>query len=424
MKKKYLLFLPIVSLLAAGISPSSAARPWTDLGDDGYYASFMYNYPRMYVTSNSGLQIRGENLLYRQVEITLGQKLTAPEDPEREKYEFQGWYKEQKCLTAWNFESDIAENSVILYAKWGVSESEEYVEPEYVVPETIITDADYRVTGILNKEVVNGQVNLSTGAIKRLENSPLDVKFAVNYERSADTELTLATYNSDTKNIHLETNKGQTFDIRVNDISSSLVISNSAYEAKAKNYEEKDADFENYHIVLGGSSSMENWSTSKEDMNPIVTTNHGIGGTTVNQWVDSLFERLVLPYSPKAVVYYVGVNNIINSGDNGTTTGNLLMNLFDKTHRYLPNTKIFYVLINKLPYYAHCQADFDIANNMAKNYEKSHSYLTCIDAGQGLLKDNGKPNFGYFKPDGLHMSKYGYVIWGGAVKQAIIDWLG
>ena len=169
---------------------------------------------------------------------------------------------------------------------------------------------------------------------------------------------------------------------------------------------------------------MENWSTSGEDMNPIVTFNHGIGGTTVEQWTDKLLQRLVMPYSPKAVVFYVGVNNIINSGKSGEQTGNALVQLFDKCHEFLPKTHIFYVLINKLPSYPHYQEDFDTANNMAINYQKSHNYVTCIDAGVGLLKDNGLPNFGYFLTDGLHMSKAGYVIWGKAVKDAVINWLG
>ena len=53
-----------------------------------------------------------------------------------------------------------------------------------------------------------------------------------------------------------------------------------------------------------------------------------------------------------------------------------------------------------------------------------NSYLTCIDAGKGLLKSNGLPHAGFFLTDGLHMSKAGYVIWGKAVKDAIINWLG
>ena len=158
-------------------------------------------------------------------------------------------------------------------------------------------------------------------------------------------------------------------------------------------------------------------------MSPIKTFNHGIGGTTVENWTNALLERLIVPYCPKAVVYYVGVNNIINANDNGTVTGNKLVALFNKTHEFLPDAKIFYVLINKLPYYPHCQADFDFANNMAKQYEAAHPYLTCIDAGQDLLKENGLPHWAYFRTDGLHMSKYGYVLWGARVKEAIINWL-
>ena len=133
---------------------------------------------------------------------------------------------------------------------------------------------------------------------------------------------------------------------------------------------------------------------------------------------------MVLPYSPKAVVYYVGVNDIINSNKNGTTTGENLVKLFDKTHQYLPHTQIFYVLINKLPGFPNQQKNFDVANGYALDYADTHDYLICIDAGKGLLKETGLPSAAYFISDGLHMSKYGYVIWGKAVKDAVISWLG
>ncbi len=430
MKKKLLLLLPILGMLFA-CNPSSGSGvtpvPGRDYGDDNYYALYMLNYPRVEATSASGYEELTENLLYKKVEIQLGQKLVAPEAPTRDKFDFAGWYKEKKCENEWNFNVDVANSSVFLYAKWsqggGVGEE---IEPEYIPPETIITDANYRVTGILNKPVVDGTVSLSRGAIRRLENSPEDVKFAVNYERKIDVTLTVAAYNPETKRIHLEVSSGDVIeDIQVVDISDSLDISNinSYYEQKARNYEEKAADFDNYHIMLGGSSSMENWETSYDDMLPVITKNHGIGGTTVEQWHDYLFERLFLPYSPKAVVYYVGVNDIINSGKDGETTANNLTKLFNKTHEYLPNAQIFYVLINKLPGFLNQQSKFDIANQSALDYSKAHSYLTCIDAGKGLLKENGNPHAAYFRPDGLHMSKYGYVIWGAAVKKSILEWL-
>lgn len=81
------------------------------------------------------------------------------------------------------------------------------------------------------------------------------------------------------------------------------------------------------------------------------------------------------------------------------------------------------MLINKLPSYPHFQADFDTANGMAQAYAQNHDYLTCIDAGTCLLKENGLPHAGYFLTDGLHMSRYGYVLWGAEVKKAIINWL-
>lgn len=421
MKKRYLFLLPVLMLTACNELKGPEF-------DNGHYAIYLYNYPRMVSDTPNGMTETADSLIYEKQEIELGQKLVAPaKDPERKSYEFKGWFKEKTCENLWDFANDVAENSVFLYAKWGVGEGEEYVEPEYTYPETIITDANYRVTGILNIPLNEGgtSVNLTTAAIGRLKASPEDVSFAVNYERKQDVTLTVATYNPDSKVIHLEVSSGETWDISVIDITASLSIAgdNAYYEQKAVNYE-KDIDIDNYHIALAGSSSMENWATSGEDMNPIVTFNHGIGGTTVEQWTDKLLQRLVMPYSPKAVVFYVGVNNIINSGKSGEQTGNALVQLFDKCHQYLPKTHIFYVLINKLPSYPHYQEDFDTANNMAINYQKSHNYVTCIDAGVGLLKDNGLPNFGYFLTDGLHMSKAGYVIWGKAVKDAVINWLG
>ena len=426
MKFKKILLIPILCLLPGCNSKNNNHQSY-EPEQITYYAFFMNNYPRATLEAPSGYGERVDNTLFLRQEISLGEPINKPsKDPERENYEFLGWYKEKGCVNEWNFASDIPESTLYLYAKWGMTGGAEYMEPEYKVPEKIITDANYRVTGILNMPLENNKVNLTAGAIGRLENSASDVKFAVNYERKESVTLTKATYNAQTRMIHLEVSSGETWDIEVNDITASLSIANenSYYETKAQGYEEKGGTIENYHIALGGSSSMENWSTSTLDMSPIITFNHGIGGTTVQQWTNKLFQRLILPYSPKAVVYYVGVNNIINGDhDDGTTTGRYLNALFDKTHEYLPNAQIFYVMINKLPGYPNKQNDFDTANNMALLYSNSHKYLTCIDAGKGLLKDDGLPNASYFLSDGLHMSKYGYVIWGEAVKEAIINWL-
>lgn len=423
MNKRILLLLPVLCLLSACGTKNDT--------DDGYvpeeypcYAYFMNNYPRVEGTSVNGNVEKMENTLYERMEIQPGVPFNKPaKDPERENYDFEGWFKEKDGTNEWNFTTDASDTSVFLYAKWAKQKGADYMEPEYVFPEKIITDADFRLTGIFNTPIEDGKVGLTTGMINRLLNHKSDVKFAIAYERRESVTFT-ASFNDDTSIIHIETSTNEVIDVKVNDISASLVINNTGYETKAQGYETKGANYENYHIALAGSSSMENWSTSTIDMAPIVAFNHGIGGTTVDQWRDSLMQRLVLPYLPKAVVYYVGVNNIINGDqESGETTGAKLVELFDKTHQYLPDTKIFYVEINRLPGFPHKQTDFNAANNAAKAYEQAHEYLTCIDAGKDLLKPDGTPNSAYFLTDGLHMSQFGYTIWGAAVKQAIMDWL-
>lgn len=420
MKKSLLLLLPFMCLVTACKDNKNNVKP----DDATYYAFFMNNYPRVIDVSPWGNEERMDNTLYERKEIKANTPFAKPEkDPERENYEFLGWFKEKTGENAWNFETDTTDKTIYLYAKWDLTTDGGYMEPEYVFPEKIITDADFRLKGVFNTPIKDGKVGLTAGMINRLTENKEDVNFAISYERRESVTFS-STYDVSNKEIHIQDSANGSYTVKVEDITDSLRVDNTTYENKAQKYETVGTTYENYHIALGGSSSMENWSSSTLDMMPIITFNHGIGGTTVEQWSDSLFQRLILPYLPKAVVYYVGVNNIINGKqEKGEVTGERLKVLFDKTHEYLPNTQIFYVLINKLPNYAAKQNDFDAANAAAEEYASENSFLTCIDAGKGLLKEDGLPNSSYFLPDGLHMSKYGYVIWGAAVKDAIKAWL-
>ncbi|MBP5193598.1 MAG: hypothetical protein J6126_02575, partial [Clostridia bacterium] len=130
---------------------------------------------------------------------------------------------------------------------------------------------------------------------------------------------------------------------------------------------------------------------------------------------------LIYPFNPRAVIFYVGINNIINAGKSGSQTGTALITLFDNVHGRLPNAQVYFIMINKVPGYTSYYGDIDVANEMVIAYSANKSYMTLIDAGAGLVKESGKTNSAYFLTDGLHMSLCGYVIWGGAVKQAFID---
>ena len=123
------------------------------------------------------------------------------------------------------------------------------------------------------------------------------------------------------------------------------------------------------------------------------------------------------------VVYYVGINNVINSKQDAATIWNNLQNFFEHTHEALPNTKVQYIMMNLIPGYKGYFDTINQVNANVVNYQKNNTWLTLINPGTALLKENGEPNAAYFRTDGLHLSYYGYVVWGNIIKQSIVNGL-
>jgi len=53
-----------------------------------------------------------------ELKVQFGEKLTRPEDPVRDGYSFEGWYKDIHLTEKWNFEQDTVQGNMSLYAKW------------------------------------------------------------------------------------------------------------------------------------------------------------------------------------------------------------------------------------------------------------------------------------------------------------------
>ena len=431
MNKKILLpilGLTLTSVVAVGVV--SHAVYATEPQVHTYIVDYFNNYQREEFTLSNGQKGKGNNLLYVSVEAKEFSLLEKPEDPIRDRYEFQGWYLEEKCEHEWDFANDkMISGNLRLFAKWGVSQEDVGNEPEYTAPSTVLEEsADNKcvINSVMNFKINDGQVKLSSAAIARLEAHADNVLPLLEYKVKANKTIT-ATYRSDPKRIHVVCSDGLGSDsitILVKDDSTSLVLDNSNYETKAKNYEARinDED-ENYHVMLAGSSSIEFWTSSKEDLEPVVSYNHGIGGTTIEQWDEQLNQRLVYPYKPKMVVYYVGINNVINSKQNAETIWNNLEKFFNDTHEALPDTKVQYIMMNLIPGYKGYWDVINTVNAQVEAYQKNNTWLTLINPGTALLKANGEPNAAYFRTDGLHLSYYGYVVWGAIIKQSILEGL-
>ena len=414
-------------IVAAILATSCSAALLTGLGIKAAYASsentylvdFYDNYLREDFTLSNGFTGKGNNLLYLSVEVAKNSLVEKPTDPTRKNYDFEGWYQEEACENEWNFASDKVVKNTRLFAKWAYSTEQEDGEPPYTPPSTVLPDSastDYVIDSIMYFKVNNGEMKLPRAAMTKLTDSSDNVLPLMEYRVKNGKTMT-ATY--DGSKIIVTCN-GATQNITVTANSADYVIDNGSYEAKAKGYEANALEEESYHVMLAGSSSIEFWTTSKEDLAPIVSYNHGIGGTTIEQWDECLNQRLVFPYKPKMVVYYVGINNVINSKESSTVIWNKLQAFFEHTHAALPDTKVQYIMMNLIPGYTSYFGVINAVNQNVQQYQANNPWLTLINPGTALLKANGQPNAAYFRTDGLHLSLYGYVVWGGIVKKSIV----
>ena len=393
------------------------------VADEGVtlHVDFFNNYFREEFELSNGFVGKGNNLLYKTVDVYMNNLVAKPADPTRKRYEFKGWFKETECENEWIFESDHVTKNTRLYAKWDYASKQEDQEPPYTPPSTVLEESaatDYVINSIMNFEVDANVVKLPTAALSKLKASSTNVLSLMEYKVKASKTIT-ATYDEENKKI-VVTCGATVQNITVKDDSLAYSLSNANYETKAKNYEKKAVEEESYHVMLAGSSSIEFWTSSKQDLDPIVSYNHGIGGTTIEEWDEKLNQRLVYPYKPKMVVYYVGINNVINSKQDAGTIWTNLEKFFNDTHAALPDTKVQYIMMNLIPGYKTYYDVINSVNNQVINYQKSNTWLTLINPGLALLKANGEPNAAYFRTDGLHLSYYGYVVWGAIIKESII----
>ena len=166
-------------------------------------------------------------------------------------------------------------------------------------------------------------------------------------------------------------------------------------------------------ILFLGSSSIRMWDLGKwlPDM-PAV--NRGFGGSEI---ADSLyyFDRLVLPYAPKAIVFYAGDNDIAH----GKTADQVTKDFQAFSARVieaLPEAKLFYVPIKPSTARWRLYAEMKKANETIKAHIDMDERQVYLDIEPHMLDDKGKPRKDLLLEDGLHMTDAGYQIWTDLVK--------
>lgn len=157
------------------------------------------------------------------------------------------------------------------------------------------------------------------------------------------------------------------------------------------------------------------WTTLAQDFPHLDTLNLGFGGSTLAAcaW---FFERLVVPTAPKSVVLYAGDNDL-GDGRHLEEVYLFFCAFAEKMRRLLPGVPLYFLSVKVSPARWGIRDKIRLTNQLIRNELESYPDWQYIDTTSPLLEPDGRPRFGCFEPDGLHLNRVGYQSWTQAFQQ-------
>ncbi len=159
-------------------------------------------------------------------------------------------------------------------------------------------------------------------------------------------------------------------------------------------------------ILFIGSSTIRFWTTLATDFPGQPVINRGFGGSEI---ADSTYyaDRILFPYSPRAIFFRAGGNDIAN-GEAPEAVFEDFKDFVTTVHARLPNADIFYISWNPTPSRWQNRGKEKILNDLVKDYASHAPHLGYIEASDFVLGADGKPRPELFRADRLHFSAAGY----------------
>jgi hypothetical protein len=172
-------------------------------------------------------------------------------------------------------------------------------------------------------------------------------------------------------------------------------------------------------IVFTGSSSILSWRTLHKDMYPLAVVNRGFGGAQIAH-VNYYAHRIILPYRPRAVVLYAGVDDLIW----GKTPEDVLIefqHLVGLIHVALPETWIYFISIKPTRLFGSHWAAMKRTNALIEEFVHTQPKVEFIDLSTALLDVQGKARPEFLSWDGLHPSRQGYELMTSKIKPVLVE---
>jgi len=161
-------------------------------------------------------------------------------------------------------------------------------------------------------------------------------------------------------------------------------------------------------VLFIGSSSIQLWPTLAADFPEYRTINRGISGCVVSHVLDHV-DEFVVPYRPKAIVCYVGENDIA-SGKTPRETAEQISRLFGVIREKLGKVPIIYIGAKPCPFREKIMPAMQEYNRLVEEIAKKDPHIRYLGVWDPFLDAGGRPEPKLFK-DGVHCNAEGYAIW-------------
>jgi lysophospholipase L1-like esterase len=168
-------------------------------------------------------------------------------------------------------------------------------------------------------------------------------------------------------------------------------------------------------VVFYGSSSIRLWTTLAVDFPDVNLLNLGFGGSTLAAcaW---FFERVVVPASPRSILFYAGDNDL-GDGRQPEEVYLFFCAFAEKMQQYLPGTSLSFLSIKVSPARWSIASAIKRTNELIAGEISKRPDCQYIDMTSCLLDSAGEPRREFFEVDGLHLNPVGYRAWQQVLKQ-------
>ena len=189
----------------------------------------------------------------------------------------------------------------------------------------------------------------------------------------------------------------------------------SRWEEAIQEFEHSDRDQPppSDGILFIGSSSIRKWNLSNS-FPDLPVFNRGFGGSQIADSVE-FADRIVVPYRPRAIVFYAGDNDISREKTPARVQEDF-QEFTSLVHSELPETRIIFIAIKPSIARWELVDRMRAANALIRADCEEHRLLTFVDVDVPMLGDNGQPREELFVDDGLHLSDEGYSLWSELVR--------